>query len=157
MNNYWYTDTPAQQGGKFTFRYALTSSRDMSEGESAAFAAEQRSPLVAIRRYNMGWVPLLPETGNGFLDATPSGVKVLTMRTDLGSRDSYLLRVQNMTPGPVHAELHFSNRGLQEAFLSSMLGQRVGKVDWNQQEISLAMRPYEIKTVVLKMRANSAE
>ena len=22
MNNYWYTDAPAQQGGRFTFRYA---------------------------------------------------------------------------------------------------------------------------------------
>ena len=34
MNNYWYTDTPAQQGGRFTFRYALTSGSECVSNSS---------------------------------------------------------------------------------------------------------------------------
>ena len=44
MNNYWYTDTPAQQGGRFIFRYALTSGPDVSPTQATTLASEQRSP-----------------------------------------------------------------------------------------------------------------
>ena len=63
MNNYWYTDTPARQGGVFTFRYALTSGPDVSLADAIALSADQRSPLVAIRRYSMGWEPQIDAAG----------------------------------------------------------------------------------------------
>ena len=63
MNNYWYTDTPARQGGRFTFRYALTSGPDVSLADAIALSADQRAPLVAIRRYSMGWEPQLDAGG----------------------------------------------------------------------------------------------
>jgi hypothetical protein len=158
MNNYWYTDTPAQQGGKYSFRYALTSSHEIPEGESAIFAAEQRSPLFAIRRYNMGWNPLLPETGAGFLEAGPTGVSVLTMRAEKAEKDSYLLRIQNTMSHSVTARLHFSHGTLEGAFLSSVIGEQTGEVEWNNQQVSLPMRPYEIRSIVIKMRSrNSTE
>lgn len=43
MNNYWFTNYKADQGGEFTFRYAITSGREVAQ---ARFDAETRSPLI---------------------------------------------------------------------------------------------------------------
>ena len=73
MNNYWYTDTPARQGGRFTFRYALASGRDSRLTDAIALSADQRSPLVAIRRYSMGWEPRLDAGGDRLRGGVASG------------------------------------------------------------------------------------
>jgi len=46
MNNYWFTNYRAAQGGEFTFRYAVTSGRDLAEAAWSRFSADRRSPLV---------------------------------------------------------------------------------------------------------------
>jgi alpha-mannosidase len=148
MNNYWYTDTPAQQGGRFTFRYALTSGPDVSEAQAAALTSEQRSPLFAIRHYNMGWQPTLPDKGTGFLSASPAGVNVLTVRPM--KDDTYLVRVQNTTSSDVSANLQFPI-ALQEAHLASVMGKPSAEVNWNAHGITLPMRKYEIKTLTIKV------
>ena len=71
MNNYWYTDAPAQQGGRFTFRYSLTSGSDLSLAEATRLALEQRSPLTALRHYHMGWPHSLPEARRGIPQYVP--------------------------------------------------------------------------------------
>ena len=80
MNNYWYTDAPAQQGGYFTLRYALTSGSSLSQADATQFAMEQRSELLALRQEHKAWKQTLPVTGFGFLRAWPAG-------TILGSAD----------------------------------------------------------------------
>ncbi len=47
MNNYWFTNYRAAQGGEFTFRYAVTSGRELGEAHWSRFSADRRSPLVA--------------------------------------------------------------------------------------------------------------
>ena len=156
MNNYWYTDTPAQQGGTFTFRYALTSARETTEAESAAFATEQRSPLVGMRRYRMGWEPQLPETGTGFLEASPAGVSVLTMRTQTAAENSYLLRVQNTTSAPLAARLRFPGAYLNAAYSASVIGEPMGELESSDGSISLPLAPYQIRTVVAKVQSHAS-
>ena len=46
MNNYWFTNYRAAQGGDFTFRYSVTSGRNLGEPEWSRFSADHRSPLV---------------------------------------------------------------------------------------------------------------
>jgi hypothetical protein len=150
MNNYWYTDAPAQQGGRFTFRYALTSGGDVSETQAATLTAEQRSPLTAIRHYNMGWPPTLPDTGTGFLNASPAGVTVLTIRPL--EDDRYLVRVQNTTPNDVKAAVQLPNIYLADAFLGSVVGERVAPAEWQAHQVLLPMQRYEIKTLVIKIK-----
>ena len=49
MNNYYFTNWPAAQGGGFTFRYVLTSDRDLSPASLSQFArAEMAPPYQAI-------------------------------------------------------------------------------------------------------------
>jgi alpha-mannosidase len=150
MNNYWYTDAPAEQGGRFTFRYALTSGRDVSQTRATTLASEQRSPLLAIRHYSMGWPPTLSARGASFLSAQPEGLRILTIRP-VENGDAYLVRVQNSTAEKIQAHLLFSTNTLGEAYVGSLSGDRLGSVDWTQHEITLAMGASEIKTLVVKV------
>jgi len=48
MNNYWFTNFPAAQGGGFAWRYrVLAASGGFDPDAAAAFAAGARQPLVA--------------------------------------------------------------------------------------------------------------
>ena len=150
MNNYWYTDAPAQQGGRFTFRYALTNGPDVSPVQAAMLAGEQRSPFVAIRHYKMGWEPSLSDKGAGLLGATPAGVTVLTIRP-LEESDSYLVRVHNSTSADVSANIEFSAVQVQEAYLGSVMGERTAAVNWTPHSVTMPMGKYEIKSLVVRV------
>jgi alpha-mannosidase len=152
MNNYWYTDAPAQQGGRFTFRYSLTSGPNVSPTQATTLASEQRSPLVAIRHYGMGWQPALSDKGAGFL-LTPAGVAVLTIRP-LESDDAYLVRVQNSEAEDVTAILRFPAVQVEEAYLGSSMGERSAAVSSTPHSVTLAMGRYEIKSLVIRIAAN---
>ena len=153
MNNYWYTDAPAQQGGRFTFRYALTNGPDVSPVQAATLASEQRSPFAAIRHYNMGWQPTLSDKGAGLLSATPSGVTVLTIRP-LEEGNAYLVRVHNSTSADVTANIQFPAVQIQEAYLGSVMGERTAGVNWTPHSVTMLMGKYEIKNLVVRVAAN---
>ena len=150
MNNYWYVDTPAQQGGTFTFRYALTSGRDLSMSEVSRIAAEQRTGLPTIRHAHKQWKQILPETGAGLLSASP-GVDILTIRPGF-EPDTYLIRIHNAAAQAVEAKLHFSLLDLSAAYLGSALGERIGPVNWNAREIAVPMAQYDVKTLVVRLK-----
>jgi alpha-mannosidase len=150
MNNYWYTDTPAQQGGHFVFRYALTSGPALSAAQALTLSSDQRSPLTAIRHYQMGWTGSLSEKGTGFLEASPAGVTVLTVRP-LEKRDTYLVRVQNSTPSEVTATLQFPTIQIEDSYLGSVLGDRISPIKSTVHSLTLAMQRYEIKSLVVKI------
>ena len=50
MNNYWWTNYKAGQGGDFVFRYAFTSHAKSDCAQSAHFGAEVADPLLATVR-----------------------------------------------------------------------------------------------------------
>ena len=150
MNNYWYTDTPARQGGHFTFRYALAGGRDLSLTDALGLAADQRSPLVAIRRYSMGWEPRLDPGGTGFVEVSPAGARVLTVRP-LQRAGSYLLRVQNSTPDAATVRIRLPHTSVARACVASVLGDCVAAIAVTGNAIAVPFRGYDIKTVVVSL------
>ena len=46
VNNYYFTNWPAEQGGHFTFRYVLISGRDLAPEALGQFARAEMAPLV---------------------------------------------------------------------------------------------------------------
>ena len=131
----------------------MTDGPDISPVQAATLASEQRSPLVAIRHYNMGWQPTLPDKGAGLLSATPAGVAVLTIRR-LETGDAYLVRVQNSTSADVNANIQFPAVQLQDAYLGLVMGERSAAVNWTPHSVTMPMGKYEIKTVVVRVAAN---
>ena len=153
MNNYWYTDAPAQQGGHFTFRYALTSGNSLSQAEAAKFAIEQRSELLVLRHEHKAWKQTMPVTGSGFLSTSPAGVAVLTIRPG-AARDTYLIRVQNSTDQATQAKLEFPMIELADAHLGSAAGDSIGSVSWSAHQVEMPMTRYDVKTLVVRVREN---
>lgn len=153
MNNYWYTDTPAQQGGQFTFRYAISSGPDVSSARTMVLAADQRSPLIAIRSYHMGWHPKLSKLGLSFVKMEPVGTRVLTIRP-VEHESAYLVRVQNCTSEKIRARLTFSATVLRDAYLGTITGERIKSVDWSEHGITVPMKGNEIETLVIKVRGS---
>jgi hypothetical protein len=154
MNNYWYTDTPAQQGGHFTFRYALTSGRDISMADAVALSGAQRSPLVAIRRYSMGWEPQLDAAGTGFIEVEPANARVLTVRPL--ERGSYLVRIQNAAPDAATIRLRLPHAAVVRACVGSVLGECVEPISVTGTTLVLPFRGYDIKTVVISLRGSGS-
>lgn len=153
MNNYWYTDTPAQQGGHFRFRYALTSGPDVSVVDTCLLTERLRSPLYVMRHYHKEWKQVLPERGAGFLQASPGGVTILAIRP-VGEPNAYLIRVQNTTPQPVTAKLQFPRAKLEEAYSASVLGDRIGAVNWGAHHVQISLLRYGINTLVVRLARN---
>jgi alpha-mannosidase len=153
MNNYTVMDAPAQQGGHFTFRYVLTSGQTLSLARIAALNAAARSPFYAIQHYyDKGWKPSLPEKGLGFLETSPDAIEVLTIRPLNEGRHAYLLRLHNVTNEDVTAHLRFPVLALEGAYLGTALGKRRAAADWSQHEVSVPMKQYDVKTVVISMK-----
>lgn len=151
MNNYWYTDAPAQQGGRFTFRYAVTSGSSLSQAEATQFAMEQRSELLVLRHEHKAWKQTMPVTGSGFLSALPAGVAVLTIRPG-ASRETYLIRVQNSTGQATQAQLEFPMTELADAHLGSAAGDEISSVSWSAHQVELPMSRYDVKTLVVRVK-----
>ena len=99
----------------------------------------------------MGWPHSLPEEGAGFLSTSPAGVVVLTVRP-LANHDAYLVRVHNSTAQAVKATLQFPIIHLEDAYLGSVLGERVGSVQWTPQAVELPMSRYDIQSLVVRMK-----
>jgi hypothetical protein len=150
MNNYWNEDAPAQQGGHFTFRYALTSGRELSPSDSTYLSLEQRSPLLVLRHEHKEWKQTLPVEGSGFLSSSPVGVVVLTVRPG-PSKGTYMVRVHNTTDQEVKASLQFPHTQIGNAYLGSVLGDRAGSVDCSGHEVSFPMARFDVKTVVVHL------
>jgi hypothetical protein len=98
----------------------------------------------------MGWPGSLSDKGTGFLEASPAGVTVLTVRP-LDKRDTYLVRVQNSTPNDVTATLQFPTIKLEGSYLASVMGDRISPVKSSVHTVTLAMQRYEIKSLVVKV------
>jgi alpha-mannosidase len=150
MNNYTVMSAPAQQSGTFNFRYVLTSGPSLSLAHLSALEAQARSPLSVIQHsYDKGWKPNLSENGSGFLEASPESVEVLAVRPlEEGSR-TYLLRLHNVMDQAVSAHLRFPMIGLADAYLASPTGERREAIDWSQHELSVPMKRYDLRTVVI--------
>jgi alpha-mannosidase len=154
MNNYWPADTPGQQGGHFTFRYVLTSGIDVPFSAMEALTADARTPLYAIRHFHKEWEQTLPDTGASFVGASPNEVAILTIRPT-ADQLTYLIRVQNTSDQQITGHLQFPLVQLAEAYLGSVLGDKVAPVEWSAHEVKFAMNKFDIKTVVLRIEDTS--
>jgi alpha-mannosidase len=154
MNNYTVMDAPAQQGGHFTFRYVVTSGKNLPLIRTGELSTAVRSPLYTIQHfYDKGWKPNLPENGQGFLDVSPEGVELLTIRPVGQEGHTYVLRVHNATNHAITAHLRFPREDLDKAYLGTVLGERDAAVDWSRHEVIFPMKQYDIKTLVLSIKA----
>jgi hypothetical protein len=99
MNNYWFTNYKAAQGGEFTFRYSLTSGKSLGEPELAQFDAGTRSPLIGYAYYDTGNVRLhaveraMPAATGSFLAVDAPNAQVTSFK-QAEDGNGYILRLR---------------------------------------------------------------
>jgi hypothetical protein len=70
----------------------------------------------------------------------------------LANHDAYLVRIHNSSPQSVKATLQFPVVHLEDAYLGSVLGERIGSVQWTPAAVELPLSHYDIQSLVVRMK-----
>jgi hypothetical protein len=142
MNNYWFTNYKASQGGEFTFRYSITSGAALAEGELARFDAETRSPLIAYNYYDTGNVRLepvkkrMPVAAGSFFEIAADNAQVTAFKP-AEDGNGYILRLRETAGRKGAARLKSPVFPLAAAW-------RTNGVEDNLSPLAVANRGFEV-------------
>ncbi|MBI1786369.1 MAG: hypothetical protein HYR60_02310 [Acidobacteria bacterium] len=154
MNNYWFTNYKAAQGGEFTFRYFITSGNRLSEEELARFDAETRSPLACYPRYDLGNERLrpsakrMPATAGSFFDIQASHAQVSAFKEAEDGR-GYILRLRETAGRPGQARLASPIFPLAAAHLANGVEEDRAALPVEDNRIDIPLQPRAFTTVRL--------
>lgn len=98
LNNYWHTNYLGEQGGKFVFRYALTTDSEIAPEKAFRYGWINRCGPIAQRMSYQEFrhdVPehLLDPAGSRLLCADSDHIVVNTIRAVKGEQNAYLFRL----------------------------------------------------------------
>jgi len=155
MNNYWFTNYRAQQGGRFVFRYAITSGRGLGREDLARFDQDTRTPVVAYPFLSSFSAAIsqagrpMPAGGSSFLACDAPNLEMVTLK-EAEDGDGFILRFREIAGRGGVAAIKLPAFRVREAHLCN-------GVEDNQQALILAddavkvpYKPYTFTTVRLK-------
>jgi len=148
MNNYWYTNYLAGQGGEFTFRFAITSRPKADKVASARFGWEAASPLQARVAPRNPAGPLPPGSASLLQIAQPNVLLVGMKRAEAG--DGLVVRLWEVQGQATTAELRFPGLAFKKATLSSLVEQPQQPLEIRQSAVAVPIRGSGLATVVLE-------
>ena len=99
LNNYWFTNYRAQQGGRFVFRYSITSGRNLGREALALFDADTRSPVFAYPHLSSFSAAIaqagrpMPAKGGSFLSLDAPNLQVVTLKEAVDG-EGFILRLR---------------------------------------------------------------
>jgi len=148
MNNYWYTNYLAGQGGDFTFRFAITSRPKADNVASARFGWEAASPLQSARVGANPKGPLPPGSASLLQIAQPNVLLVGMKRAEAG--DGLVVRLWEVGGRPTTAELRFPGLTFKKATLANLVEQAQQPLEIRQSAVAVPIRGSGLATVVLE-------
>ena len=80
FNNYWFTNYKAGQGGELTFRFSLTSAKELSRTQVTRFGWEAANPVLAQESASQSGAGTGTADAASFLTVEPDNVMVLTVK-----------------------------------------------------------------------------
>jgi hypothetical protein len=158
MNNYWFTNYKASQGGDFTFRYAITSGRSLGGRELARFDAETRSPLVAYDYFNTGNVRLkaakkrMPAAEGAFFEIDGAGAQVTAFKA-AEDGNGYILRLRETEGRKGTARLRSPVLRIAEAYLANGVEENKSPLAAKEGGWEIPLEAHEFTTVRLVLGA----
>ncbi|MCC6861299.1 MAG: hypothetical protein IT158_22215 [Bryobacterales bacterium] len=154
MNNYWFTNYKAEQGGRFTFRYSITSGRALDGAALARFDAETRSPLAGYDYFNTGNVRLkpvrtrLPAAAGSFLEIDAPNARLTAFKQAEDGR-GWILRLRETSGRGGIARLRSPLFPLAAAWLASGVEDDKSPLAPKQGTLEIPLTPDEFTTVRL--------
>jgi hypothetical protein len=148
MNNYWFTNYRAGQGGRLEFRYAIT-----SHGGGYDAARASHFGLAAISPANAG-LSTCAARGGISVDTGDPRLLLVTMRPsdDRGKRNSLMVRLWNCSGEPVKSRLAVKGREIAEAYSATITEERLVHQNVNDNALMVRAAPQQMVTLELVLR-----
>ncbi|MDP2895309.1 MAG: glycoside hydrolase family 38 C-terminal domain-containing protein [bacterium] len=142
MNNYWFTNFKASQGGKLTFRYSLTTHRGPCKNSDAMrFALERANPLI---------LDAGPKSFGSFLEiGDPQAVLLAFKMAENG--DGFVLRLWNCEETPTTAKVTFPEFKILSAHSADIVERKSEAIPHAESSLDIPLRGYDIVTAVLDL------
>lgn len=153
MNNYWWTNYRAAQGGDFTFRYVLTSGRDLSPAALSRLGRSEMTPLETDEIISNDKAVNTPEPLNApegsFLEVSNPNVALVTWKRAEDNKGTILrfLEIAGQD-GTVNVQTPLIN--VQNAWQCNAMEQNQQPLSVSAHGLSFAVAPHQIVTVRLQ-------
>jgi len=150
MNNYWHTNYAAAQGGDFTFRYVLTSGRNLGPGQLSRWGWEEMTPLEAnyITENDKEVSPPRPldKAQASFLQVSQSNVILVNWKTAEDGRGAIFrfLEVAGET-GQVNVQIPILK--ILAAWMCNAMEENQQPLSTNAHSLTFSVKPFQIVTV----------
>jgi alpha-mannosidase len=148
MNNYWWTNYKAGQGGDFVFRYALTSHAKSDTAQSAHFGAEVAAPLLATVPAAASTGPLTDAASSLLEVAEPNVVLFGLPQSETG--DGVVLHLRETAGQQTVAHIKIGALGVHSATLCNLIETPQGPLSIQDGTIAVPLKPWAIAAVKIK-------
>jgi hypothetical protein len=150
MSNYWETNWPAGQGGDYTFRYAVTSGRNLSAGTLSRVGWEEMSPLEVneIKSQDKAINPPRPldSVESSFLQIDQPNVVLVTWKRAEDDQGTILRFVEvDGQRGAVGVNVPILN--LQSGWICNAMEKNQRLLTVSGHRLEFEIKPFEIVTI----------
>jgi hypothetical protein len=145
MNNYWFTNYLAGQGGKCTFRFSITSRPKADRVASARFGWEASNPLIAVPLQANPDGPLTAPSGSLLSIDEPNVFLVGARRAAEG--DGLILRLWELTGKPTTAHVRLPHCPAKKATACNLVEEPQGPLEIRDGAIAVPIRGSGLATV----------
>ncbi len=156
MNNYWFTNYRAEQGGTFVFHYVITSGRGLGREQLAAFDADTRAPVIAYPFLSSFSAAIsqadrpMPAGGASFATLDAPNLQIVTLK-ESETGDGWVLRLREIAGRDGRAELKFPRLRLKEAWLCNGVEENQRRLAVAAGGVTIPYKPNQFTTVRLKL------
>jgi hypothetical protein len=150
LNNYWDTNYRAAQGGKFVFRYALTSSRSFDPQALSRLGWEELRPVET--NYVMSQDKVgnpqrpLPAEGASFLEIDSPNIVLVNWKLAEDGQGT-ILRLAEVGGRETTAAMRFLRSSPRAAQLCNAVEDNLNSLSVEGNSLRLSFRPHEVLTV----------
>ncbi len=148
MNNYWFTNYLAGQGGPFTFRFSLTSRAKSDTVASARAGWAASSPLVAVKADANPAGPLPPDCAGLVEIAEPNVLLVAVKRAE--TSDALILRLWETTGKPTTAHVRLPRFSVEKAVSCNLVEVPQDPLAVDEGTVAIPIEGSGLATVAVK-------
>ncbi len=157
MSNYWETNWPAGQGGDYTFRYAVTSGRNLSAGTLSRLGWEEMSPIevdeIKSQDKAINSPRPLDSAESSFLQVDqPNAVLVNWKRAE--DDKGTILRFVEVDGQPATVGIQMRILNLQRAWICNAMEKNQQAIPVSGHRLEFPIKPFEIVTLRVQGETN---
>jgi hypothetical protein len=156
MNNYYYPNYAAGQGGDFTFRYVLTSGNKLEPGFLSRLGREEMSPLevdqITSQDKAINSARPLESARSSFLQVRPSDVVLETWKMAEDGAGT-ILRFLEVAGKESTVEVETPLFEVKSAWMCDALERKQGPLSVSSHGFGFTVKPFQIVTVRLEVGA----